>query len=801
MSSPLAWVAIFFSLGIWVSNFIRIPILFVVSAAAFFILISSVAIRSKTISFVSQSLTFFFIGSLLFSAKSGTAGSQLLHHIKNFTSAEPESVYLEGIIMDEPQLTRAFYGRTRRSFILKASGLQKGDIRQEVTGKVKVFVSESDEGLNYADRVLINGFLFRPRGPGNPGEFDYAQYLKRNGIESVLNASGRDVVLLEKDGGNPIIRAAYLIRNKIEERIVSYLPRESANFLSAILLGQRRDVDFELNDIFMKTGTVHLLAISGLNVGLLTFLVLLIFRIVRLPKRTSIIATISFLIFYAILTNGRPSVIRATIMAIVLLFGQLMGRQSPLWNSLGLAAIIILGLEPNALFDAGFQLSFASVASILYITPKIEGLFYYDRKLSSPFIDKYKRYFLEAAFVSAAAWLGVIPFVLYHFDIITPIAIVANLFAVPLSFLITASSMPFIIFSFLIPPIGKIFAGATWFFYALLSGITDMLSKIPLAYLYLPRPSIHLTIIYYIFIIASAEHKRLKISVGKIAIVGLALMNIIIWQNALRQNDGRLRVTFLDVGHGDSIFMEFPNGANMLIDGGKGAPQDKGRDVILPFLRSKGVQTIDTVVLTHPDADHAGGLASVIKGLHIRGVFESGTKSKNSAYADFEDAVTSKRIRRYFLRRGDSIEGARETSIICFNPPIEWIGDSDADYNDASLVMKISYKEIDLLFCADIEEKAISDILRYGQALNAELIKLPHHGERLSSAGQALIEKVRPKYAVISQGRTARETRNSKETEESLLLKGIEVFRTNRDGAVSVIVDGRSIFVEAFKKN
>ncbi|KPK41802.1 MAG: hypothetical protein AMJ78_04495 [Omnitrophica WOR_2 bacterium SM23_29] len=718
----------------------------------------------------------------------------------NFTPSEPESVYIEGIIVDEPQSGRTYYGETKVSFILRADSFQKGNIKQAVTGKVKVFISGEVGKLNYGDRILINGLLSSPRGPGNPGEFDYATYLKRRGIFSILSAKSNNVIILKEGGGNPFFRAAYFVRNKIDKIIISYLPPGSANFLNAVLLGQRQDIDFELNDTFMKTGTVHLLAISGLHIGLLVFLVMLILKMLRFPYKLNIIATMFFLIFYAILTNGRPSVVRATIMAQVILVGTLIGRESSIWNSLGLAAIIILGFEPNALFDAGFQLSFISVASILYIMPKSEELFYYNRKLSSSFIGRWKRYLIEAAFASAAVWIGILPFILCYFNIVTPIAVLANLFAVPLTFLIIASSIPFIIFGAVVPLVGKIFAGTTWLLCVTLFGITDIFSKIPLSYLYFPKPSPFLIFVYYIFIVALIGHKRFKISVGKIAIVGLVLINILVWPGALKQNDGRLSVTFLDVGHGDSIFIEFPNGENMLIDGGKGRDTDMGQKVILPFLRNKGIYSIDAIVLTHPDADHVGGLTSVIKGLNVKRIFENGVRSDSDEYLNFEDVITRKKIERIILRCGDSIVGAAKTKVICLNPPMEWATNPNIEDNDNSLVIKIHYKDIDLLFCADIEEKAINEILKYGQMLDADLIMLPHHGEKLTSRGEAFIEKVSPRYAVISQGRALREVLRSRGTEEFLLAKGIKVLRTNRDGAISVVTDGRVIFVDSFKR-
>ena len=791
-------MAIFLTLGILAGNVIHIPLIFVVLTAILFSLIGLFALRRKIISLITLSATIFFIGFLLLQ----TGQIYPANHVKNFTPIEPESVYVEGLVINEPQLNRASYGQTKIDLTLSANFFQKGDIKQRVIGKIKVFISgEKPEQLNYGDRILINGLLSQSKGPTNPGQFDYLQYLKRRGIFSILWAKSYNVVILGKKAGNPLFGVIYFVRNNIKKITHSHLPSEMANFLNAVLLGQRQDVNIELNDNFMKTGTVHLLAVSGLHVGLLIFLIMLIFKIVRIPRRANILATILFLIFYAILTSGRPSVIRATIMAIVVLFGLLIDREPSIWNSLGLAAIIILGFDPHALFDAGFQLSFVSVASILYIMPKLESLFYYDKKLSLLFMNKWKKCLIKAICVSVAAWMGTFPFILYNFNIVTPIAILVNLFAVPLTFSIITSSIPFIVFSAFAPFVGKIFAGTTWLFCSMLFKVTDVFSRFPLSYFYLPRPSIFLIFVYYIFIIALIENKRLKVSAGKIAVIGLALINIIVWQNALKQNDSKLRVCFLDVGHGDSIFIEFPYGGNMLIDAGEGINSDMGRNVVLPFLRSKGINIIDTVVLTHPDSDHVGGLASVVKELKVRHIFDNGVRAENQAYHNFQDAVIRRGLGSSVLKRGDLIRGIKDTDLICLNPPKEWAGSTNVKANDGSLVVKVKYRDVDLLFCADIEQKAIINVLKYEQMLGAELIMMPHHGEKLTQAGKVLIERVNPKYAVISQGKAPKEILNTEEMESFLLAEGIEVFRTNRDGAIFVVTDGKSIYVDNFRRD
>jgi competence protein ComEC len=739
-------------------------------------------------------MAFLLIGCLLYQARQVYPPG----HIKNFTPEGPHEAYLEGIIVNEPQSERTSYGQPKTSFMMDAAGLKTRGIGRDVSGRVKVSVFGAAAPA-YGDKVLLKGLLSRPRRPGNPGEFDYRRYLERNGVFSVFSAKSEDVVLLREGAGNPIVRAAYEVRGRIKALITSYLPRDNAGFLVAILLGLRQDLGDELNDIFMKTGTVHLLAISGLNVGLLVFLVMIIFRIARVPKRANIILTISLLVFYAILTNGSPSVIRATVMVIALLFGSLIGREMSLWNSLGLAAVIILGFDPNAFFDVGFRLSFLSLISILYITPKLEEAFGYDRKLAVPFTGKWRRYLWEGVFVSAAAWIGLLPLILFYFNIATPVSVISNLVAVPLSFLITASAVPFILFGHVIPFIANIFSASTSFLCDTLFAANEAFARVPLAYFYFPKPPLYLTAVYYLFLAAFIEHKRLKIPPAKLSAAALLVINMIIWHSALRPDDGRLRVTFLDVGHGDSVFVEFPRGGNMLIDGGMGGDRDTGRNIILPFLRNKGISVIDAVVLTHPDMDHVGGLIPVIKGMKVKEVFDNGTKTESGVYLAFKEAALKNKIRRRVLRRGDLIEGLRDISLICLNPSAEGLNDPSAGENDKSLALRIKYGRTAVLLCGDIGERPISEIISLTSLIKAEVLMLPHHGQELILTREALIDSVKPAYAVISQGDTLSEIARSRKAEELISAKGIKVFRTNRAGAICAVINGEGVLMGAFR--
>lgn len=799
---PLTWVALFLSTGIWITSVIRVPVLFSSALAALFLVVSAAVIKKKFASLLSLSAAFLFIGCILL----GVNRSLPDGHIKYFTPSGPEEVCLEGTVTDEPSEAVTFYGEPRINFTLEVRGLQKGEMKARVSGKVRASIfGRPKNKVSYGDTVALRGKLSKPSAPGNPGEFDYAKYLERNRIFSSVSANAKDVALLKQDPGitgtgrgNPVVSFAYKVRGRVREVIAAGIPGDAADFLIAVLLGLRQDVSAGLNDDFMKTGTVHLLAISGLNVGLIASLMLVIFGILRIPKKAGICAAVVLLIFYAVLTNGTPSVIRATVMSIAVLCGLLIGRDASLWNSLGLAAIVILGYDPEALFDIGFQLSFLSVASLLYFVPLIQGF--------APKIGltlRKRNYLLEGCAVSLAAWAGVAPLILVYFNIVTPIAVAANLIAVPLSFAITAAGIPFIIFGFIFPPLGKIFAASTWILCEALFKSNNILAKAPLGHFYLPAPPIYVLIAYYLFLLAFTERARLKISGAKIAAAALAFANIIIWTSALAPRDGKMRVTFLDVGHGDSVFLEFPRGGNMLIDGGSGGGEDwdAGRNIVLPFLRSKGVQVIDAVVLTHPDADHSGGLVSVLAGVDVRNVFEGGAGSGTGIYKSFEEIVRGRHIARHILKRGDSISGIEGVDLLCLNPRAGRAGDTAISVNDRSVAIAIRFGGCGFLFCGDTGEGPIAEVASgYPGAIKSDLLMLPHHGEKLSAASEAFIASAGPEYAVISEGRARREVAASAKMQQLLSAKGIKVYRTNADGAVFAVTDGKGLIVSNFRR-
>ncbi|HPN65906.1 MAG TPA: DNA internalization-related competence protein ComEC/Rec2 [Candidatus Omnitrophota bacterium] len=792
---PLAWIAVFLSAGIWIASIIRVPALFSAGLAAFFLAISAAFIKKRAgASLAALFAAFLFIGCMLFGADRILPAG----HISEFTPSRPEEAFIEGTVADDPSVTKTFYGEPRTDFILEAHELRRGGINARVSGKVKVSVTGSPKKrASYGDIVSLRGKLSKPRGPGNPGEFDYAKYLERHRIFSSFSANAREMKVTAGAGKrNPVVSYAYKARARISGLISENLPDgDSGDFLIAILLGLRQGLSDGLNDDFMKTGTVHLLAISGLNVGLIAFLMLLIFDMLRIPRKAGYCAAIVLLIFYAVLTGATPSVVRATVMSVAILAGLLVGRDASLWNSLGLAAVVILVCEPAALFDIGFQLSFMSVASLLYFAPLVRNL--------AP-KARFRNYIIQGCAVSFAAWVGVAPLILAYFNIVTPIAVVSNLIAVPLSFAITAAAVPFIVFGFVLPAVGNVFAASVWFLCEALFRANSLLAKAPLGHFYLPAPPVYMIIAYYLFILAYTQRERFGIRGAKIIAAALITANVVIWANALAPASKDLRATFLDVGHGDSVFVEFPGGGNMLIDGGSGGGEDwdAGRNVVLPFLRSRGVQALDAVVLTHPDADHVGGLSAVLEGIAARNIFESGAGSGTSLYRSFDRIVSARRIPRHILKRGDSITGIAGVDITCLNPCAGRAPDRTVSANDKSVALGMRFGGRRFLFCGDIGSGLISEVfLGYPDAARSGLMMLPHHGQKLSEEAEASIEAAKPEYSVISQGRAQREWAASEKMQELMRSKGIKAYRTNEDGAVFASTDGKGLIVGNFKSS
>jgi len=496
MKYPLVGLSIVFCLGMIAAAYFRISFFILCLAAFLFLALSIIFLKqnSKFIIFILCAV--FFLGAVLL------RNSQILPncHIIKLIPYKAESVSVIGVIDNDP-----IYQGERASFILKVEKVGVGESWQKTCGKVLVRLFKKDT-FSYGDRLFLRGNLYRPFS-FSKGEFNYRNYLKHQGIYLILSTKKGNIgKQLDKNVGNPVKSFAFQMRHKMKAVIVKNLSPFSAGVLNAIILGERQNLSTHTRDVLVYSGTVHIIAISGLHLGILAFMILLLLKIIKISRKPRYILTIMLLIFYCLLTGANTPVLRSTVMASILLFAYFLKREINIYNSLSLAALIILVVNPWQLFEVSFQLSFLSVISIVWLSPKIKSLF--PEKLNKiPWL----RFLISIFSVSFAAWLGLLSIIAYYFRIFSPIIILANMIIVPYMTIIVASGFSLALIGILIPSLAPIFAASNELSILILFKINSSLITIPGAYFKLPEVPFMYVLLYYALLISVFNFSKIPI--------------------------------------------------------------------------------------------------------------------------------------------------------------------------------------------------------------------------------------------------------------------------------------------------
>lgn len=712
-------------------------------------------------------------------------------HIANFTPTFKARCAIEGTVRNAPRYSTTFYKENKMEFSLNSEAIRIGNYSQKSRGIVKVSIYGHNDRFDIGDKIRLEGEIQKPSGPRNPGGFDYKAHLANQRIYSIFTSKKRSKLeILSKGSPYSISNLASDLRRRLSSLIDSYTAYPENEVLKAMLLGEREGIPERLNDSFKKTGTVHILSISGLHVGFVILFFLFVFRLSRIPKKAGYIFVIAFLAFYSILTGANPPVVRAAIMACVYLIGLLLNREHDLLNTLAFAALIILIFIPNDLFDVGFQLSFISVFSILYFTPKIEAIIpdrLMQRKpiLRATALDKVSYYTMKSLSVSAAAVLGTAPFIIYYFNIFSPSALIANLFAVPLSALVVFEGLCLAIFGWAFGFVGKILGQLAWVSIWLMNWLNGLIANIPFAFFRIRSLSVFEILLIYGAIFLIFCYKKLRFSKIKVTVLLLVVCGLFAWKEIAKPIQRNLKITFFDVGHGDSALIESPKGGLILIDGGKFGDSDDGRWTIAPYLWKKGITKINYVIVTHPDSDHIGGMPFLLENFRVRKVFDNGLAARSQIYYDYKNVIRKRKVPTQVVKRGDVVE-IGDVMFEVLNPPQEPFHGTKSDDNNNSLVLKIAYKGNSILLCGDIERDAITRLLaQEGDRLRADILKLPHHGGGKQKYIDALIEAANPRTVVISEKDIPRLQRQV----SYLKAKGIDLRTTAEEGAVVISLD------------
>lgn len=786
--------------GLWLPN---LPGVFLSIVLTF--LSSLFFVRKGQRVFLVPLFLFFALG--YWSLQSWTSPRLPANHASRFVDDKPWHII--GTLDGDPE---RFPDRTR--FVLNAESLARKGVLYKVTGTVKVTIWEPVAGLRSGDRVACLARLKEIHNFNNPGGFDYRRYLAFRGICASAYVSNESFVIRlhpEKTYllGHAIDHSRRAVSSVID-KATSEDQGEARGIIKALLIGDRSEVSQKIRDVFARIGAAHLLAISGLHIGIVATIAFLAFRFILARSQRVLLAAWSTkgsallsvfpVLFYGFLAGMSPATQRAVIMVMVFLMALVFEKERDNTNTLALAALVILIISPTALFEISFQLSFAAVFAILYLLEHVPVAIKLRRGPPAP--SKRLALFL---LISAAAILGTLPITLYYFNQTSLIGILTNCFMVPLvGFLVVPLGLLAVSILPVAPTVALyIMKGAI----VTLEGSLDLavfFSKWPFAAVRTVTPSLIEVALYYVLVWVLFNFRQTRRA--RPLLIGLAIVTLadVGYWFSERYGRGELRMTVIDVGQGSSALVELPGGLCILADGGGFYDNrfDVGARVVGPLLWKKKIATVEILVLSHPDPDHLNGLLFIARHFNVREVWMNHQSADTEPYRDFLRIVSEKDIRVVGpkdLVRPRMINGVRFQALY---PPVDFLErkakESWRTPNNNSLVLKVSFQNISFLLPGDIEAKAEKELTALAcTTLKSDVLLVPHHGSRSSSTPE-LLQCVRPKIVVISSG-----WKNVFGFPHQNILKrykarGCHIFHTGRQGAITITTDGTNLSVKPF---
>jgi competence protein ComEC len=799
-SVPALTIASVFALGILAGKRFAVPFELLFPFALAFLAASVVLFLVQR----NPRLTIVLAASLvLLILVSGAASIRFeMASVPSYQSKSSDPVQLFGRIIEQPVRIK-----NRIRFTFRAEAIRDSSHIQPFSTDVLVTVTRRKKDTTevpfaYGSIMMLKGQLARPAAERNPGEFDARKYYEAQGISHVMRVRGYEDGRILDSSGEGGVRAWLMRRVVIPVReycialIDSTIGGEEGELLKGVFVGERTGIAFSTRSAFANSGISHLLAVSGAHVAIVWGILSVMFAVLRFPRTWRIGATLVSIALYALITGSHPPIVRAAIMGSLLQLGKLLGERTNGLNSLGVAALVILAYDPRQLFDVGFQLSFAAVGSLICLFPIAKALLpslrpstLWGRTLSRS---------LELSMVTLVVTLGTLPLMAGYFGKVSVVGLVTNILVVPA---VGAS----ITLGFLSSLFG-------WFSFAVADAYAAVNTLLLKFALWMAEKSGSLSwasvetlwftpafAVPFYSLLGILFHLRMQRVVARFAIVFLASMTLLVFFGDSSADDEArgnvLRVSFIDVGQGDAAFVEFPDGRTMVIDAGpKSEEYDSGERIVAPFLRRRGIRTIDYLVASHPHNDHIGGIPTLFKEFEVKKVIESGQPARDPIYQEYTSALREERCRvdtvrakRYVVEIG----GAKLYALY----PTSSVIDADTTHphpnlNNTSVVLKLCFGKTSILFCGDAEAEAETEIVGlYGGFLRSSVLKAGHHGSRTSSTPEFLAA-VKPAMAIISVGLHNKFNHPSRSVVERLHAMHVDILRTDEEGAIILESDG-----------
>lgn len=637
------------------------------------------------------------------------------------------------------------------------------------------------------NKIFMSGTFQKGKEKRNPGEFDYNKYLLQQGITGIFVAYNTDSISIIGNKSELFKSLILSVRKRLDKIIHDLHNPETAGLLRGLLLADRSEIDYDTRNVFVNSGVIHVLAVSGLHVGYI--LLIFVFLFGRFGIYTRSVLTIIGLMLFMFITGIPPSVFRATLMAIIIILAFLYNRSTNINNSVAIAAVIILLFNPEQLFNPGFQLSFSAVLAIGWLYPYFQtGI--KRMKIRYKFIE----FVLLFIAVSLSAQIGTLPFTLFYFSKLSLISLFANLIVIPMIGIIIGTAFITIALGVITYPLAIYFASVNDLLVFLIFRFIKFTGELNFSFLWIRNYSTLDAVIFYIILIALVlslkRIRKFKVKLGLVLISFLAIILFSKIDDKILFAPDKLNVLMIDVGQGDSFLVQFPDKKTGLIDAGNASPYfDNGEKTIIPLLDYLGINKIDYGFITHFDMDHYGGFVSLINANRIKKMFLPWPDSSEKSIR-FENFLKNMKVEKEYYHPEEIL--IDKVKIHIFNNPMDNYFKKFSS-NDKSGFFKIEFGSTSFLFVGDAEIPAEKYYLEhYKKELDSDVLKIGHHGSITGSTIEFL-KAVSPRISLVSVGRKNKFGHPSDIVLKRLKFLNSDIYRTDSLGAVLLQSDGKNI--------
>jgi competence protein ComEC len=786
MNRPLVLVVLCYAVGLLLGQFFQPPL----SAAfigSFSVLLSALAFKKLRPFLLWPLLVLVGWTNLAFHTAIISP-----HDLRSLLGHEPMLAAIRGNLAETPRIKMIERGdqETEHSLTeVNVSALKTENHWQPAFGKIIVSTPDSP-GTNFfaGQNVEISGVIAPPPLPLAEGLFDYRDYLKTRGIYYELKTSSTDDWQLTTPALlTPPLSDRFLTWSRHTLALGLPVEDEPLRLLWAMTLGWRTAFSGDIAQPFLQAGTMHMFAIDGLRIALLSGMLVALLRVLQISRAWCGLIAVPLIWFYTAATGWESSAIRASLMMTVVLGGWALKRPGDLLNSLALAAFVILLCEPRQLFEASFQLSFFVMLTIALMLPPLNQLFdrwlQPDPLLPADLLPGWQKKVLRAArwlaryfALSFAAWIGSLPLSIKYFHLFSPISTPANIFAIPLGAAALTANLAALITGHWLPQATGLFNNAAWSLMVAMTWVSVEFAKIPGAFFYVPDISWCTIGIYYATVIAFfsgwLKTARLKMAAGVVLLLIIAIYGIR-WENSRAETD----LTILPLNGGHAVFVNAASRAtDLLVDCGN---EKAAQSTLKDFLRAHGVNTLPRLVLTTGEVRNFGGASTLDQLFGIGELWTSNAKFRSTPYRETVAKFESPRNRHKFLNPGDSI-----------GPWTDLHPDATDNFpraDDNALVLRGNPGQQKILLLSDLSRAGQDALLTHANDLPADIVVagLPAEGEPLCDA---LINAIQPRVIIIVDSDFPVQRRATSKLRERLAKKNIPVIYTRDAGAVTITV-------------